>query len=366
MSNINRNNYETFFLLYADNELSVPEKIAVDQFVQLNPDLQEELVMLQQSVLKPDDIIYVDKKSLLKDELIPAALHEQLLLHLDNELSAPDTKEMDKLIKANADINKEWDILQQTKLLPGETIVFADKKSLYRSERGRVISFPWKRIAVAAIAIGIGIWGAVIYFNNNASVSPNETAKNTKPARVSNRGAIELPTKPTTAAVEKPIAAQEDVVVTKEKVARPSTSIAIPSIKKPAARATGTRDTETFVVKENDNNLPEPYQDVNKIGSNKTITAYVPEKQANVNNPGDNDFAKNISKQDPGMVVSTASYADNAEENNDRVLYMNEETIKKTKLGGIFRKVKRVLERNANIKPGGNHIKVANLEFAIQ
>jgi hypothetical protein len=45
---------------------------------------------------------------------------------------------------------------------------------------------------------------------------------------------------------------------------------------------------------------------------------------------------------------------------------MDEEKVKKTKLGGFLRKASRVFARNANIKPGGNKIKVANLEFAIQ
>ena len=42
--NINRDNYEEFFLLYADNELSVQEKNAVEDFVRQHPDLEEELV----------------------------------------------------------------------------------------------------------------------------------------------------------------------------------------------------------------------------------------------------------------------------------------------------------------------------------
>jgi hypothetical protein len=63
--NINRHNYETFFLLYIDHELSVVERKAVDEFVQANPDLEEELVMLQQSILPTDRIVFEDKGSLL-------------------------------------------------------------------------------------------------------------------------------------------------------------------------------------------------------------------------------------------------------------------------------------------------------------
>ena len=76
---------------------------------------------------------------------------------------------------------------------------------------------------------------------------------------------------------------------------------------------------------------------------------------------------KNADKKDaPNEFATAIAYTDKTENNNDRVLFMDEEKIKKTKLGGIFRKVKRVFERNTNIKSGDNNIKVANLEFAIQ
>ena len=65
--NINRHNYEEFFLLYVDNELSAAERNAVELFVQQNPDLGEELQLLEQSVVSHDEIIFEDKQRLLKD-----------------------------------------------------------------------------------------------------------------------------------------------------------------------------------------------------------------------------------------------------------------------------------------------------------
>ena len=67
--NINRYNYEEFFLLYVDNELTKEERADVEAFVQENPDLEEELLMLKQSSLRPDlTVKFPGKSSLMKAE----------------------------------------------------------------------------------------------------------------------------------------------------------------------------------------------------------------------------------------------------------------------------------------------------------
>ena len=69
MNNINRHNYETFFLLYIDNELSVTEKKTVDEFVDANPDLQEELIMLQQSIYMIYNKFLIIQNGILNQEV---------------------------------------------------------------------------------------------------------------------------------------------------------------------------------------------------------------------------------------------------------------------------------------------------------
>ncbi|MEI9957930.1 MAG: hypothetical protein WDM90_16880 [Ferruginibacter sp.] len=96
--NITRNNYEEFFLLYVDNELSAAERNAVELFVQENTDLKEELNLLQQTVFNADAIIFDNKHSLIKEEV--SALQENLLLYIDGELSAADKLSTEKIIKS--------------------------------------------------------------------------------------------------------------------------------------------------------------------------------------------------------------------------------------------------------------------------
>ncbi|HVY73570.1 MAG TPA: hypothetical protein VG890_02005 [Puia sp.] len=65
---INRNNYESFFLRWVDCELSALDREQVENFVRQNPDLEKELVMLQHTVLVPNDIVCPDKESLYRGE----------------------------------------------------------------------------------------------------------------------------------------------------------------------------------------------------------------------------------------------------------------------------------------------------------
>src|SRR5437868_7007231 len=83
---ISRDNYEMFFLLYVDNELSAAEKIAVEKFVQENIDLKPELLGLVQTALPLETISYDPKGSLYKNEYDPTALETKLLMYMDNEL----------------------------------------------------------------------------------------------------------------------------------------------------------------------------------------------------------------------------------------------------------------------------------------
>jgi hypothetical protein len=65
---INRINYEKFFLLYLDRELSPVEKQEVEKFLAENTDLQKEFKLLQQTVLVPQDFVFEQKELLYRKE----------------------------------------------------------------------------------------------------------------------------------------------------------------------------------------------------------------------------------------------------------------------------------------------------------
>ncbi|MFT3681830.1 MAG: hypothetical protein QM791_16275 [Ferruginibacter sp.] len=375
--NINRTNYEEFFLLYIDNELSVAEKNAVDFFLLENPDLQEELLMLKQSVVKPESIVFDNKKQLLKPETIAADLQEKLLFHLDAELNKKETAVLEQLIKTDAATKKEWDILQQTKLQPDTTVIFKDKHLLYKKEAGRVVGMRWWRMAAAAVLVGFGIWGTTMFLSKS-STNPGTELVKSHPAKGNNTTAEKtLPAEQPKTAV-----ANETASVNREPVNNASsTTNKLQPIKKQITVPV-KEEQNTAVVKQDKEEEKEitsykPYlEKLNREESNNNAIAIVtPEKQhskvnemMNATKQADKIMGNNLDNNDAASNQSIAVQASFKEENTNDITYEenNDNRKGKTKVGAFFKKVKRILERKTNTENSDNTIKVANLSFAVQ
>lgn len=184
--NINRHNYEEYFILYLDNELNSDERNDVEIFIQSHPDLKEELELISQFKLVPDpSVVFYGKESLLKNTQPEAAstntgsvnstnYQEWFNLYIDNELSEDDRLNVQHFISLNPAFGNELFLLQKTKLEP-EKIIFNDKASLYRTkEKIFVMSAYWWRVAAAAILI-LGIGFTSYKLINKKSINDNQT-----------------------------------------------------------------------------------------------------------------------------------------------------------------------------------------------
>src|SRR5689334_8821552 len=120
---INRHNYEEFFILYLDNELSSGERRQLELFVQQHPDLGEELQMLQQTRLDVDTSIVFEKKEILMKSATQGFINsdnyeEYLVQYLDNELNDEQKAAVEIYANNNPAVKSELDLLLKTKLQP--------------------------------------------------------------------------------------------------------------------------------------------------------------------------------------------------------------------------------------------------------
>lgn len=384
--NINRNNYEEYFLMYVDKELSAAERKSVELFVQENPDLKAELLLLQDSVLSPAPISF-DKSFLLKDEEF-AALQEKLVLYGDKELDKKESALVQSLLKTDKAAAAEWEILQSTRLHP-ETVVFEDKASLYREEPGRVVAFKWWRVAAAAVLLGFGIWTGVSVYNNKSTpaasgdgmarqngqpVKQDANPVNIAGVHQGNDTNTDTNTNTTNPNGNDVATTGSDHTHNKVTTDPGKTTTGDHNNSNntvtPAVQRLQVKDNSSLVTNETgnepqqqkpSNNLPKAYfENINKRESNTTASVNVPPVEDNSRSgtviPSNNKPEINNSQPNTNPYAKLAS----ADEN---VNYLEEDRNKKTKLGGFFRKVRRVLERSANIKTGEG-IQIAGFEIA--
>lgn len=368
--NINRNNYEEFFLLYADNELCAADKKAVDDFITANPDLTEELVMLQQSILKPDTLVFADKEMLFKHTTVTDEQEEQLLMMLDGELDKTNREKLLQVVANNDAVRKEWELLQQTKL-PADKVIFEEKEILYKEEVAKLIAIKWWRIAAAAVLIGFGIWGTVSYTNKTIGGNPDVATETKKPVN-SNKAATPAVDQVSPAVKEEAKTNDEQIAnvteVKREKVAEVSINKQPVIIKEEPVVVKQVKDIAQQKVDIKTNNLPKPSLEIiNSNESNKEDVAIVPTvnetnkiKEAGINQElntktndvvPDNSYAVQASFDEPGDDA-------NMEESDRKG---------RTKLGGFFKKIKRAIARKTNMSSDGDHnLKIANMSFAMQ
>src|SRR5688500_2924157 len=118
--NINIDNYEEYFLLYADNELSQQEKNTVETFVNQHPGLEEELLIIKLSINKPDEDCTLEDKSFLLKETDKFSAHSNcqqiFVLYNDDELTGYERDEVEAFLLKNPGLKNEFELLQKTKL----------------------------------------------------------------------------------------------------------------------------------------------------------------------------------------------------------------------------------------------------------
>jgi len=216
--------------------------------------------------------------------------------------------------------------------------------------------------------IGFGLWGAVSYLNkgDKPTGAEAETVNTIKPASENpNKEAFTPLPKEENIAAEKNN--NETTVVVKSESVKKSiepVKAASKNTLQPLLPKEEKKNNNTVVQQQKDNS-PEPEEEnVNEKESNKnTIVTVQREKETNTIEPIDespvapaNSLATNAS------LASSKEYNSFDDNDND-----GDDKRKRSKIGGFFKQVKRVIERKTNIKTGsGDEVKIANMSFAMK
>jgi hypothetical protein len=357
MMNIDRHNYEEYFILYMDNELDSDARLKVEDFVQRNPDLKEELDTMMQFKLAPDtEIVFENKSQLIRQqEESPVNLanyEEWFILYMDDELTASERISVEQFISSYPQIKTEFFLFLQTRMQP-EAIVFPAKESLLRKEE-KVRRLPWWKIAAAAVLILAAGTFAFRMINNQRSATPPEQILTKSPIDKNNQG-IQAPV--TNVGEEEKFALAPGDVITKQQSTEKTPMVQSTvennmAVQKKKYRNTIDPDkiqsTSLKEEKQNDlianrqplsNQLPAPLNNPNVEKINTDI--------ARKNTPVIKQDVKELNTvtTDTPVASDTYTYASNNNDDAD----LNQPGDKKNKLRGLLRKVTRTFEKTTNI-----------------
>ncbi len=162
MSTINLHNYETWLMLYLDNELTAAEREVVAAFIAAHPDVQEELNGLKETLLQQElPEAMPGRERLLMPELwneeALTPQQKQLLMLADKELESDAKEALQAAIGQSPLLQKEWRMLQATVLPSEEPVTMPHKERLYRRQPARVI--PMTRLLRYAAAAAVLVLG---------------------------------------------------------------------------------------------------------------------------------------------------------------------------------------------------------------
>jgi hypothetical protein len=198
---LDRNNYEEYFLMYADGELAQADRQLVENFVKLHPDLGDELDMLLEAVLDIDANITMPNKNLLykniewaEESLTPQ--QKDLLLYVDNELPATQKLVLEGLLRTDKALQQDLASLENAKLM-ANAVEMPEKEDLYRKENNRrlipIVAFRW--MAAAAVIAGLG-WFSFSVFTTQTNIETPSLASSSVKKEARRASEITTPNAP--------------------------------------------------------------------------------------------------------------------------------------------------------------------------
>ncbi len=372
--NINRNNYEEYFLLYADNELTDSEKVEVIMFLKQNKDLEDEFRMIHNTISTPDASVELADKSFLyrKNEEIFISeknYEEVFVLYHDNELTEQQKLETEAFLSGYAQLKNEFELIGLARFTANSSIIFPDKKYLYKKEKTeKIVPIIFWRILAAAVFIGFGLWITQLYIQKEKQKSAVTVQS--------------IPAKKTTPVIEKNIFPDKKLVnpvVQSSRQNSQSSGTEINPEKKKLKKASTQKNSNSDARNIVSVNKQKLYQENmkghvsekihNEITVSNQATKNISDEQIAAKNKIEpspkvtkdsfgeslgtneliqNNIQNNNEKAEPVMHAQTASYVPEANDNSENYVFydITTEEFKKTKVGGFLKKVKRVIERN--------------------
>lgn len=149
---ITRDNYEIYFLDYLEGNLDDALVDNFIEFLQENPDLKEELQLVNSLNLEPGSALFKGKEKLYKEKYdLKEVFEKTAVAYIEGDLKSKEKIEFETYLSVHPEKQQELGLFEKTKLQPDNSIVFFNKNRLYHSSKGRTILLWATRVAAVVV-----------------------------------------------------------------------------------------------------------------------------------------------------------------------------------------------------------------------
>ncbi len=189
MLNINKLNYEIYFIDYIDGTLDSEQEKELFLFLEKHPELQSEFDSLKNIPLETKKIIFCDKENLLKNNLAnnnsESNFSDLCIARIEGDMPEKEIEEFDKLVNESGKNKNEYQLFLKTINKANTNISFPDKNKLLKS--GKVehskIRYLYRYSSIAAsIILLVSFWFLL----------PENTDNNFAETKMQNTGSIQV------------------------------------------------------------------------------------------------------------------------------------------------------------------------------
>jgi hypothetical protein len=171
---INRSNYEIWLIDYLDGNLDPDQIVLLENFLKMNPDIDQEKTLFKEIYAVPELKIYPYKNSLIKNssELSDNQFNYLCVAYGEHDLSDAQVVELLEIVANNPSRAKIFNTYNKVKLYPAKT-GYSNKNRL---KKLGISEKPVFRIVLAGLSIAASIAVFFLIFNNLREEKASNTA----------------------------------------------------------------------------------------------------------------------------------------------------------------------------------------------
>ncbi len=167
---INRSNYEIWFIDWLDGNLNEIQAEQLIQFLRQNPDLKDELEEINTMRLKPSEKTYPYKNHLKKTSVSDSQFEYLCVAYNEHDLSPEQDIELKEIVEHDPEKRKVFDLIRKTKLSP-TAVLYKRKKLLIKRTIGQNVI----RIAIVGLSAAAITILSIIAFKTKSNFLPDKS-----------------------------------------------------------------------------------------------------------------------------------------------------------------------------------------------